>query len=416
MREGAAVQRIGLYYPYVHFRDQAWIKAAALYWPGLARVVPPGFPLADPDLVKALRDELDFVTDVDPAEAAAAVTPAFARVIEDHGPALRRRFLATADTRPFNHLNLAELGMGARIVNAEPTSPDDVRTLPRDERPLAGLFPREVAPRLADALRSTGLAVPAMRSTVTRSDGVTWLAMDPVLAWVYKCVLTDELARRTRYAPITDQVAAHSATDGWDSDRIASALLGEPPRPAAADEAARLGLMAVRCVLPDGLRRVPVAKIIQLRKDHRAEFLAFTEAVEKAAEDLRGQVVGIEDRAAFEHHLRMTFDTSVAVPLEELRKAMGSLKLKTFNSALSYKFELPALAAAAGGWIGNVPVATGSIALAAVALRQATAETRDAQLADSPVSYLLRVERHLKPTTLARRVVRTMGRAAGTGL
>lgn len=410
------MQRIGLYYPYVHFRDEQWLKAAALYWPALARVVPTGFPVADPDVVKALRDELDFVTDVDPAGAAVAVAPDFLKAVEDHGPALRQRFLADTGTRPFDHRHIAELGMGERIVNTEPTAPGDVRTLPRNQRPLAGLYPHEVAPPLTDALRDAGLAVPAMRSRIARSSMVTWLAMDPVLAWIYKCALTDELARQTRYAPITDQVAAYSASDGWDSDRIAAALLSEPPRPVVTDEAARFGLMAVRCVLPDGLRRVPVAKIIRLRQDYRAEFLAFAEAVDDAAEDLRGQVTGIEDRAALEHHLRLKFDQSIAVPLEELRKAMGSLKMTTFNSALSYKFELPALAAAAGGWIGNAPVTAGSIALAATALRQTTAEARDAQLADSPVSYLLRVERHLKPTTLARRVVRTMNRAAGTDL
>ncbi|MFD4944648.1 DUF6236 family protein [Streptomyces sp. NPDC058409] len=412
------MQRIGLYYPYVHFRKEQWIKAAALYWPGLARVVPPGFPVTDPDLVKALRDELDFVTDVDPTEAAAAVAPAFLKAIEDHGPELRRRFLATAATRPFNthNGNLAELGMGQRIVNAEPTPLGDVRTLPRDERPLAGLYPHEVDPRLAEALRGDGLAVPAMRSRISRSSGVTWLAMDPVLAWIYKCVLTEELARRTRYAPITDQVAAHSATDGWDSDRIAAAMLGELPRPAGSDETTRLGLMAVQCVLPDGLRSVPVAKIIQLRKDHQAEFNAFTQAVDKAAADLREHVVGIEDRAALEQYLRLQFDESIALPLEDLRKAMSGLNLKTFYSALNYKFEVPALAAAASGWAGNVPIAAGSLAFAAVNLRQATAEARDAQLGSSPVSYLLRVERNLKPTTLVRRVARTLGRAAGSGI
>jgi hypothetical protein len=112
----------------------------------------------------------------------------------------------------------------------------------------------------------------------------------------------------------------------------------------------------------------------------------------------------------------MQFDESIAVPLEELRKAMSGLKLKTFYSALSYKFELPALAAAASSWLGNAPIAAGSVAVAAATLRQATAEARDAQLDGSPVSYLLRVERHLKPTTLVRRVVRTMGRAAGSGI
>ncbi|WP_369392790.1 DUF6236 family protein [Streptomyces sp. CG1] len=412
------MQRIGLYYPYVHFRNEQWIKAAALYWPGLARVVPPGFPVTDPDLVKALRDELDFVTDVDPREAAAAVAPAFLKAVEDHGAELRRRFLATADTRPFNAYqgDQPESLMGERIVNAEPTSPDDVRTLPRDERPLASLYPHEVDLQLADALWGAGLAVPAMRSRIARFAGVTWLAMDPVLAWIYKCVLTEELARRTRYEPITDQVAAHSATDGWDSDRIAAAMLGEAPRPAGSDETTTLGLMAVQCVLPDGLRSVPVTKIIQLRRDHRAEFNAFTQAVDKAAADLREHVAGIEDRAAFEHHLRMTFDESIALPLEELRKAMGGLNLKTFYSALNYKFEVPALAAAASGWAGNVPIAAGSLAVATATLRHATAEARDAQLGGSPVSYLLRVERNLKPTTLVRRIARTLGRAAGSGI
>ncbi|MFD4553556.1 DUF6236 family protein [Streptomyces sp. NPDC058469] len=402
----------------MHFRNEQWIKAAALYWPGLARVVPSGFPVADPDMVKALRDGLDFITDVDPAEAAAAVTPAFLKAVEDHGPELEQRFLATADTRPFSSHNghLAEPRMGARIVNAEPTPPGDLRTLPRDERPLAGLYPYEVDARLADALRSTGLAVLAFRSRIARSSDVTWLAMDPVLAWIYKCVLTEELGRRTRYAPITDQVASHSATDGWDSDRIAAALLGEAPRPAISDETTRLGLMAVQCVLPDGLRSVPVSKIIQLRTDHCAEFNAFTQAVDNAAADLREHVAGIEDRAAFEHHLRLQFDESIAVPLEELRKAMNGLHLKTFYSALSYKFEVPALAAAASGWVGNVPIATGALAVAAATLRQSTAETRDAQLSGSPVSYLLRVERNLKPTTLVRRVARTIGRGAGSGI
>lgn len=413
------MQRIGLYYPYVHFRKESWIKAAALYWPGLARVIPRGFPVSDPDLVKALRDGLDnFLTDVDPREAAAAVAPAFLKAVEDHGTELRQRFLATADTRPFHTQqgNQPELLMGQRIINAEPTSPDDLRTLPRDERPLAGLYPHEVDPGLADALRGAGLAVPAMRSRIARSADVTWLAMDPGLAWIYKCVLTEELARRTCYAPITDQVAAHSATDGWDSDRIAAAMLGEPPRPASCDETARLGLMAVQCVLPDGLRSVPVAKIIQLRNDHRAEFNAFTQAVDKAAADLREQVAGIEDRVAFEQYLRLKFDESIALPLEDLRKAMSGLNLKTFYSALNYKFELPALAAAAGGWAGNVPIAAGSLAVAAATLRQATAEARDAQLGGSPVSYLLRVERNLKPTTLVRRVARTLGRAAGSAI
>ena len=32
---------VALYYPYIHFRNWAWIKVAALYWPRVARIVLP---------------------------------------------------------------------------------------------------------------------------------------------------------------------------------------------------------------------------------------------------------------------------------------------------------------------------------------------------------------------------------------
>ena len=91
------MQRIGLYYPYVHFRDDAWLKAAALYWPRMARVVPPGYPVDDPLLVRTLRDELDFVVDVDPQDAAAAVAAVFLRILDNewNRNRLRHMFLVT---------------------------------------------------------------------------------------------------------------------------------------------------------------------------------------------------------------------------------------------------------------------------------------------------------------------------------
>jgi hypothetical protein len=34
------VPRFGLYYPYINFRSDSWLKVAALYWPKMARIVP----------------------------------------------------------------------------------------------------------------------------------------------------------------------------------------------------------------------------------------------------------------------------------------------------------------------------------------------------------------------------------------
>ena len=69
----------------------------------------------------------------------------------------------------------------------------------------AGVHRSEVAPSLADKLIDLRLAVPA------RGE---WLAMNPELAWLYKCRLTEELARRNNLVPTTDQMPAHAVMDG----------------------------------------------------------------------------------------------------------------------------------------------------------------------------------------------------------
>lgn len=46
------MKRVGLYYPYIHIRDEEWIKTAALYWPRLARIVSDDYPLDQCRLVK----------------------------------------------------------------------------------------------------------------------------------------------------------------------------------------------------------------------------------------------------------------------------------------------------------------------------------------------------------------------------
>jgi hypothetical protein len=41
------VQRPGLYFPFIHVRDDDWLKAAALYWLSVRRLVPRGYPKHD---------------------------------------------------------------------------------------------------------------------------------------------------------------------------------------------------------------------------------------------------------------------------------------------------------------------------------------------------------------------------------
>ncbi|MFJ1707622.1 hypothetical protein [Kitasatospora sp. NPDC088346] len=56
------------------------------------------------------------------------------------------------------------------------------------------------------------------------------------------------------------------------------------------------------------------------------------------------------------------------------------------------------------------------LAVLGVTARQTASGLRSEQMGGSPVGFLLRAERHLKPSTLVRRIGRTAHRAFGTGI
>ncbi|WP_328769396.1 DUF6236 family protein [Streptomyces sp. NBC_00286] len=422
------MQRIGLYYPYIHCRDEQWLKLTALYWPHLARVVPNGYPVADSDTAAALNDDLDFMITTRPDAAAKAIAPLFLELLREHGAELEAEHGVRQAAQASQFSVTAEPG-----PSWEPG--ETIGVLPRNS--LAGLHEDEVAPELKGALIDSGLALStersrfAQQSFTQRSWGnaafaqyslahaapeVRWVAMRPSLAWIYKCVLTEELARRSRYIPLTDQPASHGVY-GWDSDRLAQALLNPLRSVPTAEEdlTEAIGLMSVRLVVPDNLDAVPVEKIIQLRKRHRAEFEAFANAVNTAAADFRDSFGAIEDRDARQKYLSLKVAETFETPLEELRKAMRGLKMNTAFSAMSSKFELGTAATVA---IGSIPagqplVTAGAVALGLTTLRRNAAQAREAQMRTTPGAYLLRAERDLQPQELHQRVMRGIGKFVG---
>ena len=93
------VAYFGLYYPFIHFRDEAWLKLAALYWDGMSRIVPMGARLHDSDEVKRLADA-QFILN-EPPFGAFDVAQLFRDLIASHGDALQTRFgIAHRDTWP----------------------------------------------------------------------------------------------------------------------------------------------------------------------------------------------------------------------------------------------------------------------------------------------------------------------------
>ncbi|WP_405720601.1 DUF6236 family protein [Streptomyces sp. NBC_01537] len=415
------LDQIGLYYPYIHFRNEEWLKTAALYWPQLARVVPADYELFDLRTTRALIDQLDFIVPVEPEPAAQAVAPMFLDVIARHAEDLRRLYSnQLSDVR-----NWQAAGVDIpdpRYVSADPSPPQPGSgSRPHVGGVVAGTYWEEVTPELRDALFDSGLAVETRLSRYTPDARYyRWVAMDVGLAWVYKCAFVEELARQGRFAPTTDEPTAHIASNGWDSDRITTALLGGAAGPSVTPSAgdvelaSHVGMLAIRIAIPEFLSEVRVEKIIKLRQDYKAEFDAFTSAVTETVADLRSELVGVSLPASREAFLRKEVGKRFETPLEDLRKAMRGLYLGTVYSAANLKFELPGTVAALGGGAAGGNALAGQpllgtalgAAFAVAGLHRSAAQQRRALLSGSTVAYLLSVESGLQPPSLLRRLSR----------
>ncbi|MFF3699218.1 DUF6236 family protein [Streptomyces sp. NPDC002221] len=429
------MQRIGLYYPYIHFRSEEWLKVAALYWPRMARVVPDRFVPADAGVSLALKDGLDFVVDVSPREAIDAVLPMFREVFSVDSHTMRRRYGNKLRERPVRQ--------PGRQPMMRYDAYDGATFLWPQGGGGPGLGPDLVPVHWGEVaygeLESMGLMVPGIADNVD-VDGrrSRWAAMDPSLAWIWKRVLVDELARRTGYLPVTDQPVLHPYSGEWSAARLAEILLGDSgPRlithrrsrnnPASITPAtvfgqrqfvAAIGHLAVRCAVPRGLQDIPVEKIIQLRTRHATEFDAFADAVTSTAEELRDALGSADDPAAVEAYLRLLVQQRFATPLKDLEGAMKGLRMEAGHAAIGYKLELGSAAAASlsGLAAGSSLLTAGAVAFGMTSVRRHVVEARDAHLRNSAVTCLLRIKYDLEPQSLLRRILRVSARAAGTGI
>lgn len=246
---GSATLRLpefGLYYPFINFRDDQWLKIAALYWPKMARIVPAGYPTRDSETTRELSGELGFVINLEPEIARADAAKSFSSLLDGISPHQLERWRISRED---------EL---TSTIHIEPPDADRVMApdLLADEDPLwaspshdfsatrmwlhsgtqafAGIHESELEHDLQDRLRTERLLA---------DSRVGWLAMNPELAWLYKCHLTDVLASHNHLTPATDQLSAYTLTTG---------LRGQPMNSTAKhpDIAASFGLLSIDAVLP----------------------------------------------------------------------------------------------------------------------------------------------------------------------
>lgn len=391
--------KVGLYHPYIHFRDDAWMKLAALYWPAMARMVPDGYPTRDSQTIRALRDDLDFVQDLEPDEAAHDAGRLFLELLQTHGEQIGQALAV------------------APAVAAQPGAPDELAPA------LGFVHEQELSHALEEELLDLGLAVagsdviPHLLPENRRAsiDRGSWLVLDARLAAVYMCVLTDELAQLNHLSPVTDQPVAHAAVNGWTAQAVADILLGTnltgvTDRPSQPERHTTLvAQLALELVMPRDIGEIPVRTVTRFRTRHGDELRAFQAAVAAAADELA--VLGDDiDEAVLDRYANGVVDRHFAAPKRDLEAALKANRMETVLTTLNVQTSLPILA---GGALGFTVAPTLGVAVAAVVgLGSVSAQTRKSRAAareeGAAVNYLLSLEKDLRPAGAIRRALASL--------
>lgn len=389
-REEVPVPSFALYYPWMRFGDDNWLKLALLTWDNIARIRPKGAKAGESDLVRRLQAEADLIVDIAPTVA-------------------DRDAAASA----FHDVHLGDLVDPADVRWADLLVRPSETSTRLDEPELVWIYGGtwgdlgragvgKVAYFFREELVELGLAI----NDPDGRDG-PWLGMRPRMASIYLAVLADAIAQHNQLVPVTDDLRAHSAAGAIDN--LAEMLGGElgPRRTLDTGEHAYLHLAVSAVIQPDRLDSVSAPKLIAFRQRYAAELSAFRQHVTGLGPELK-KIAEVENLAVAQAHLQSLYDTQTRPQLNELRKALRSMGIESSAGVLGMKVDL---GAAAGTALGSVMAASGQPAVggAAIAItvlpylasRYAAARTFERQ---SPVAYLLAVDRQLGGPALLRRL------------
>ena len=394
---------MGLYYPYIHFRDDDWLKLAALYWPRMARVVPPGYPLDDSELVRRLNGELNFVVNVPPTSSIQAAEASFTQFINSLSTEQRHRWAVSM--------------RGNRAISDDDSIP--VRGIdpdvsfsytPRRRGIPGGLG--HLPLRYFSAVH-LGEVTRSMQETLVNAElafvSNNWLAMSPELVWLYKCQLTQEIAHRNRLAPTTDQLVAYTVLSPDNQ-----ALLGSQLESCAPNDIETLfGLLAIKAVVPNDLYDIPVDKIIDVRRRFGEQFDRWRADIDQYARDFADQLGHVESEEVLSAYMEDAVRAYSTATVKDLRRSLASVGVETVERTINSKFAVPATLTIGGMAAASLPAAAAAgMALGLFNIRRRARQEAHA-LQASPAAYLLSAYETLTPQSWISRVVRLMGRVVG---
>jgi len=374
----------GLYYPFIHFKDEGWLKLTALYWDGMMRIVPTGARLRDSDEVKRLVDA-EVVRNVSPTQWASSIAPAFRELVATHGDTLNARLgvegRAEWPDDPYTRLYA-------------PTGSDTKLAYVFDEKIDVGL--------LSDLF--------ACKLVTTRTGDPRWIGMHPRLANLYMMSLAEAVARGVGAHPLTDEAFDHIAVSGLTIERLAAALLEAPALAHAHDDREveeHMASLALRYVVPASPADLSAAQIVEFRDRFAEERGLFQAEIAKLTAGL-AYLNNVTDVREVERHLVNEYEKTLAPRLERLRVGLRRAGIDTVESTIGSSFALPAgaaaLLAAAGMALAQPLAAAAGIAFGTWTIWRKLGKAREGVLKPSPEAYLYQASQFLTPEGLTSRI------------
>jgi hypothetical protein len=368
--EESLMTATALYHPYIRPRDDAWLKAAALSWPRMVRLMPHAYQGRDKGGVKVLT-EARVLRPQDPSAAAAEIALPFASFIDERKDELRASY------------GLEHVNSWAADLDDEPAHRGDPR--------LAYVHVEKTAWPVINALETAGLA------QVGRGKDFQWLGMHPTIARTYMAALAQQVADSYQLTPITDQSAAAVGSAG-DLEWLASTLLAVSGHGQLQNG---LAIMAVQRAIPERLEGMRWSEVMELREALKVEMRRFRANLETYEAEL-ATFADIADAERAREHIEDLRSKAVDDPLEDLEERLRELRVPFRRS-----WEL--LLASGGGLVGPQVIesmggphtgALGGTVLFAAGIAYGVGNTRRvarAEIRDSPVGYLYRLKHGSDP-------------------
>jgi hypothetical protein len=421
---------IALYYPYIHIRDDAWLKAAALYWPKIARLTPSGYPKYDSEAARRLSGELDFIINIEPRQYPSSVADEFIEFIRNNRKALQAKYSvpqAVEFADPYMGFEQTVVGALARGLplpqqKRARLSPDydgrlDTPPHPFDGNPNIGwIHIEKLTAGLAHELALNRLGVLVGSRPDFRGEP-EWAVVAPGIAAVYTAALADRVASSNDLSVVTDRQGAHGILNGWDIETLAQLLLSEDQEDESSFDTDEVGALyaavAIKTVVPARIEDIPVGRIISARRKLAPEFDAFRDHLSLLADRLT-ELGQIKDPSVLQARLELMVERDLRRPTQELEKKLRQLGLEPAQAVLGLKsLELPAAAAAAASAVA-LPAGVSQAGLVAARLVASGVQARTQRrqmLGSSPAGYLLGLEKQLTPGGIVDRLRRTFRRA-----